>query len=244
LNKIIPPFNGFYKQTFNFLSELENENNNNTKWFSDNRDRYEKYLVLPSKAFVIAIGQFFNNLNPIIRTEPKFNKTLMRINKDIRFTRGLPYRDYFLIHFGKFKMDSEFYVYLNKNGIEYGLFINNTKGNELFFRNNKTQFKNEIINSFDKFNINGKFDLYELNKGPEFVLNNFNASKNFQTFSEMKFILIEKNLSVKNKIIYTADFLTETIKVFSVLYPIYCFAISSQPLKLLDEFEERMGIPI
>ncbi len=244
MSKKVPDFNGFQKQTFEFLAELEIEDNNNTAWFGRNREKYENYLVIPSKAFVVTIGQFFNHLNPAIRTEPKFNKTLMRINRDIRFTKGLPYRNYFLIHFGRFKMDSEFYVYLDKSGIEYGIFINNSKGDELYFPQNLRRFKKEIIDTFDKFKINGKFSLYELHKEPEFILDKFNAKKNFGIIDEMKYILLEKSYSVKNKIIFTADFLTEAIKVFSNLYPLYCFAISPNPLKLIHEFEERMGIPV
>ncbi len=63
-------FNGFSKNTFKFLTDLEK--NNNINWFSSNRSSYEEYIVNPSRAFVNPIGQFFNYLNPSIRTEPKF----------------------------------------------------------------------------------------------------------------------------------------------------------------------------
>jgi uncharacterized protein (TIGR02453 family) len=240
----IPAFSGFKPDSFKFLGQLEKEKNNNVTWFSKNRARYQENLVDSAKSFVVTIGQFFNHLNPAIRTEPKFNKTLMRINKDMRFSKGSPYKTYFLIHFGRFKMDSEFYVYLYKGGIQYGVFLNNAEGDELYLKKNLQKYRKEIINICKKFNINNKFSFYELHKVPELVLSSFNAAKNFETLLNMKYILLEKEITLDNKLVYSPDFLTEAIKTFSNLYPLYCFAISSNPLKLIDDFEERMGVAI
>ena len=68
-----------------------------------------------------------------------------------------------------------------------------------------------------------------------------NIEKDFDLFAATKYILLQKTLSKKEKIIYSAEFLNETIKTFSRLYPLYCFAISPQPLKMLNDFDERMG---
>ncbi|HED07947.1 MAG TPA: DUF2461 family protein, partial [Ignavibacteria bacterium] len=165
MKSLYPPFTGFPKELFKFLSDLEK--NNNTTWFNKHKDKYQDYLVTPCRSFVSDIGSFFNLLNPSIRTEPKFNKTLMRINKDMRFTKGDPYRNYFLIHFGKFKMDSEFFVYLNKNIVEYGLFINATKGDDLYFAENITSYENDIKEVITKYKINKQFALSEIKKESE-----------------------------------------------------------------------------
>jgi len=111
LKNEIEHFKGFFKESFLFLNDLAK--NNNTDWFAQNKHRYDDFIVKPAKSFVNDIAPYFNNLSTSIRTEPKFNKTLMRINKDMRFAKGSPYKTYFLIHFGRFKMDSEFYVYLD-----------------------------------------------------------------------------------------------------------------------------------
>jgi uncharacterized protein (TIGR02453 family) len=242
LSSRLPAFEGFTKGTFRFLSDLEK--NNNTKWFNENRDRYENFLVLPSKAFVSSMADFFNQLNPSIRTDPKFNNTLMRISKDMRFAKGDPYKNYFLIHFGRFKMDSEFYVYLDKSGIDYGVFLNNTQGDDLYLNQNINLYEKEITEAFRKFKLNRKYDLFELNKSPEIVFPKFDANKNFKHFAGMKYILLQNSFMKTDKIIYSADFLTSMIKTFSHLYPVYCFAISPKPLKLIEDFETRMGIPI
>ena len=240
----IPKFTGFKKQAFLFLKNLEKEKYNNVEWFSNNREIYQNHIVTPSKAFVQSMGQFFNHLNPSIRTEPKFNKTLMRINKDMRFSKGMPYRTFFLIHFGRFKMDSEFYVYLDKSGISYGIFINNSNGDDLYFNNNYSRLKKEIINSCKKFGVNNKYRLSELNKEPGLKSLSFNAQKDIEILGNMKYFLLEKQISLTHKLVFSPDLLTETIKNFSRLYPFYCFSISPDPLKLIDEFEERMGVAL
>ncbi len=234
-------FNGFRKGIFAFLSDLESEENNNVSWFSENRKRYDNDVVLPAKAFVNSIGEFFNQLNPAIRTEPKFNKTLMRMNKDMRFTKGVPYRTYFLIHFGRFKLDSEFYVYFDKDGLEIGIFLNNKAGDQLFFKENLIKYSKEIKEVFEHYNIAG-FDLHKMDKEPELVVKNFLAEKHFRLLENLKYILFQRSYNKTENIIYSGDFLNEAIKTFSGFYPLLCFAYSPRPLTLLNDFEERMGV--
>ncbi len=238
----IPPFKGFNKDIFTFLDELEKDNN--TKWFDINRDRYQENIVLPAKSFVAAIGQFFTQLNPAIRTEPKFNKTLMRINKDMRFAKDAPYKTYFLIHFGRFKMDSEFYLYFDKSGASFGILLNGEEGDDLFFSRNLERHPKEILKTFKNYNLNSRLDFHEFKKTPQLVQKNFNADKHFDLLKKSNYMLFEKEIPKKNKTLYTADILTELVKNYASLYPLYCFAISPQPLKLIDKFEETMGVPV
>jgi hypothetical protein len=240
LSSDIPSFSGFRKETFDFLGELSE--NNTLQWFTENRTRYDNDLVTPSKSLIIALAPFFNQLVPAISTEPKFDRTLLRINKDARFPNGLPYRTYFLIHFRRFKNDSEFYVYLNSKGVEIGLYINNTLGSELFFNKNLPGHKEELIDIFRRFNINDKFDFYSFNKEPELISKNFNIEKDFNTMAKTKSILLQKELSRNEEVIYSTDFIIEVIKTFSQLYPVYSFSISPNPLHLIETFEEQIGV--
>ena len=241
LNKNFPlPFTGFSKNTFKFFSDIEK--NNNSDWFSSNRSVYDNYIVEPSRAFVNSIGQFFNYVNPSIRTEPKFNKTLMRISNDMRFSKKNPYKNYFLIHFGRFKMDSEFYVYIDKKGIEYGIFLNNSIDDGLYFNQNVLSNRKEIIKTFKNYKLNNKFSFYSFKKDSKLLAEKFNAEKDFDVFERTKYILLQKSLLKKEKIVCKTDFLNEAVKTFSRLYPLYCFAISPRPLKFLNDFEERIGV--
>lgn len=234
-------FKGYSEETLKFFSSLEK--NNSVEWFKRNRERYENYIVNPSKSLVNELAPFFQHLNPAIRTEPKFNQTLMRINKDMRFSKGEPYKNYFLVHFGRFKMDSEFYLYINKEGFTAGMFLNNGKGENLFFNNNLKRYKKEIIEVSKKFGIEGKFNLFTFKKSiTEKLITNFKAEKNINKLSELEFILLEKEFSLKSKIPFSSKLTIELIKMFSKLYPLYCFAIFPEPLKEIEKFEERIGI--
>ena len=41
----------------------------------------------PARAFVTSIGPFIKFINPGFDTEPKFNRTLVRLNRDMRFAK-------------------------------------------------------------------------------------------------------------------------------------------------------------
>lgn len=234
------PFTGFSEELFRFLNDLRE--NNNIEWFHANKNRYREYLVKPAKSYVSEIGDFFNKLNPSIRTEPKFNKTLMRINKDMRFTKGDPYRDYFLIHFGKFKMDSEFFLYFEADEFQIGLFINNSKGEEFFFKENFNKYEKIITKIFKENNLNKNYDLYRLNKEPELVINKFDAEKDLKILPQLKYVLLQKVLPPDYKILFSDELLVESVKIFSGLYPLYIFATSPDPLKELEHFKDNFGI--
>lgn len=141
-------------------------------------------------------------------------------------------------------MDSEFYVYIDKKGIEYGVFLNNSIDNDLYFNQSISSHRTEIIKAFKKYKLNNIFNLYSFKKNSELLSAKFNAEKNFELLTNTKYILLQKSLLTKDKIIFSPEFLNETIKTFSRLYPLYCFAISPQPLKLLNEFDDRMGVAL
>ena len=245
MSKIIAPFEGFRPELFKFMKGLEK--NNNTKWFNDHHDEYENYLVNPAKSFITSIAPFFNQLNPSIRTEPKFNETIMRISNDMRFSKGDPYRNYFLVHFGKFKMDSEFYLYFDKDRISFGLFLNNTKGEDLYFKQNIEDYRKEIILAFGEYKLNGKFDLHQITHGKEglaLVKTKFNADKDFDKLAGLKHILLENAFTSGNKKVYSPDLISHLVKTYSRLYPLYCFAVSPKPLNLIESFEENMGVVV
>lgn len=188
------------------------------------------------------MGQFFNRLYPAIRTEPKFNETIMRINKDLRFSKGEPYRTYFLIHFGRFKLDSEFYVSFEADSFDLGLFINNSgKDANFHFRENLEKHPNEFLNILERYKINSNFELYELDKQPVLIDKKLKGSEHLGIMKDLKMMLIQKSLSTKAKVIFSPDFILEAVRIFSILFPVYCFAAFPQPMKMVDEFEEQFG---
>ena len=230
-------FTGFTEELFLFLKDLKN--NNDTEWFHKNRERYQKHLVEPARSFVNEISPFLNQLNPAIRTEPKFNKTLLRLNKDMRFVKGEPYRTYFLIHFGRFKRDSEFFIYFEEDEVQIGLYINNIDPDNIYFNKNITKYEKEIMQIFGDYKLNNRYDLYALAKEPEKIKPRFNAQKNFQKLLPIKNILFQKVNSPAKSKVFSVNFLIEAIKIFTQLYPLYAFSITPDPLKELDKFKEN-----
>ena len=86
-------FEGFGKGTTLFLSGLAR--NNDKKWFEAHREDYESHLMEPAKSFVEAIGPRLKKLDKSIHAEAKVNGSIMRINRDIRFSKDKsPYKDH------------------------------------------------------------------------------------------------------------------------------------------------------
>ena len=75
----------FSKETSSFLQELTD--NNNKEWFQDNKERYTSFVIDPFKQLVISLSEFMLNIDPEFVVEPKVDKTISRINKDIRFSK-------------------------------------------------------------------------------------------------------------------------------------------------------------
>ncbi len=229
-------FEGFSSNLFKFLVNLEKHNS--VDWFHKNRDNYQKFLVEPAKGFIKDMAPFFNQINPSIRTEPKFNETIMRLNKDMRFAKGDPYRAFLLIHFGRFKMDSEFFLFFEPDDYELGFFINNCTGDNLYFKQNLSRYKKEIIDVCKRYKINGNYSFYELHD-PSNQVKKFDAEKHYQKLEETEHIILHLNKKPTLKKLYSSDIIPEMMKMVTNIYPLYCFAISPQPLTELQRFEEN-----
>jgi uncharacterized protein (TIGR02453 family) len=74
-------FNGF-KKALPFLKSIRK--NNSKEWFEAHRDEYENYILNPSKAFVVEMGEHLMALEPSVEADPKINKSLFKIYRDIR----------------------------------------------------------------------------------------------------------------------------------------------------------------
>ncbi len=233
-------FNGFSKEVFSFFTDLEK--NNNVEWFHKNKERYQSFVVEPTKAFVTELAPFLNRLNPAIRTEPKFNETIMRINKDMRFAKGDPYRNYWLIHFGRFKLDSEFFLYFEAGSSDMGIFLNRSKEEKHYFRQNLEKYEKEIREVCTRYKINGNYSLHYFEKMSIIkLLAKFDAEKHIGRLREHDMFLLQSNKPVSQKILFSENIVIEMMKMISRLYPLYCFAISPQPLKELQRFEDEFG---
>lgn len=86
-------FEGFSKKTFSFMKGLRK--NNSKKWFDAHRQEYEENLLDPAKAFVEAMGEKLHKISAEIHAEPRINRSIRRINRDLRFSQDKsPYKDH------------------------------------------------------------------------------------------------------------------------------------------------------
>ena len=88
------PFAGFPREGLDFLAGLAHEN---TKAFFDaHRATYESALLAPAKTFVVALGtELHERVSPGIRAEPRVNGSILRINRDTRFSADkAPYKEH------------------------------------------------------------------------------------------------------------------------------------------------------
>ncbi len=91
-------FGGFPKDTLAFLRELEKSN---TKTFFDaNKKRFEEVWVEPAKELVATLGPKLQKLAPSIEFEPRVGGSLMRMNRDVRFSKDKsPYKTHLDLFF-------------------------------------------------------------------------------------------------------------------------------------------------
>lgn len=75
-------FTGFSKKALPFLKQIQK--NNNKEWFAAHKSEYEEYILNPSRAFVVEMGEHLQALEPTINAIPKINKSLYRIYRDTR----------------------------------------------------------------------------------------------------------------------------------------------------------------
>ncbi len=84
-------FEGFSEETVAFLLDLKE--NNDQGWFNENRDLYEKHFLEPSRAFVKAMGRRLPEISPNMIADPRVNRSLFRLNRDVRFSSDkTPYK--------------------------------------------------------------------------------------------------------------------------------------------------------
>ena len=106
----------FTKATFNFLSELEA--NNNRAWFEANRSHYELLVREPAMEFITKMAPSLEKFAPHFRADPrKMGGSLMRVFRDTRFSRNkTPYKTNIGIQFrhelGKDVHAPGFYVHI------------------------------------------------------------------------------------------------------------------------------------
>ncbi|MCL5033830.1 MAG: DUF2461 domain-containing protein [Bacteroidetes bacterium] len=233
-------FSGFSEGTFEFFEQLYKHNS--VTWFRKHRDEYEQFLLNPARSFVVSIGPFIKFINPILDTEPKFNRTLVRINRDMRFAKK-PYKDFMLIRFGKSKWDSELFLYIDRNGMELGTFINNEKADgRRRFEENISSYESLFFDACKRYRIGGEFSAYELHYGTEPISESFVPKRDRLKFKGVDHIIFGKEIDKSDPVTSSKKLLAIAMKTFNRLYPLYIFSTSDNPAADLESYTSRIGL--
>ena len=77
-------FAGFPKGCVKFFRELAAHNEK--AWFEDHKAEYENVVKAPAAQFVVALGDRLRKVAPGVHAEPAVNKSIFRLNRDVRFS--------------------------------------------------------------------------------------------------------------------------------------------------------------
>ena len=119
-------FRGFPKELIMFFENLKK--NNSKDWFEKNRKDYEQFVMHPAREFVEEMGERLRDIAPAIHAIPKINKSLFKINRDVRFSKDKsPYKTFMGIWLwdgDRKRMEcSGFYLHVENNMVMIGVGI-------------------------------------------------------------------------------------------------------------------------
>jgi uncharacterized protein (TIGR02453 family) len=115
-------FTGFTKETFQFFTELKE--NNYKPWFEEHRMVYEQEILQPLKALVFAMTPAMYSIDSQMDFRPQ--KVISRIYRDIRFSNDKsPYKTNMWITFQRTVQNWEcfpgFYMEITADCYQYGM---------------------------------------------------------------------------------------------------------------------------
>lgn len=114
----------FSKESADFLKGLEQ--NNDKEWFDVHRDTYQKYVKKEAEEFAATVGEELKKISSKINVEPRVNRSIFRLNRDVRFSKDkTPYKT----HLGFFfwegpagrKEDPGFYLMIKPDEVLVGV---------------------------------------------------------------------------------------------------------------------------
>ena len=145
-------FTGFKEEGLKFLDEIVI--NNSKEWLDDNRERYERVIVEPNKAYVEEMGEHLQILVPNINAVAKINKSLFKIYRDARYHPLDPIKTKIGIIFwqggGHRMQSSSFYMHYEPH--------------EIFVATGIRNFKPPLLSAYREYikDVNKRKELHEI----------------------------------------------------------------------------------
>ncbi|UKT63115.1 DUF2461 domain-containing protein [Pedobacter mucosus] len=213
------------QETLKFIQEVAE--NNNREWFAINKPRYEEaksdVLILVSE---LILG--LSKVDPLLSAEADPKKSLMRIYRDVRFSKNKdPYKNNFGIWFSAKKGGNEpgYYLHIQpgKSFIAGGYWMPEAPHLKLIRQEidyNIDEFK-EVINN-KEFREN-----FQLGTGNSLK----NAPKGYDpadpNIEFLKLKSFEASMRLEDKEFFNPDLVNKLISYFKVVHPLVVFLRSA-----------------
>lgn len=119
-------FKGFPRECVKFFEGLAK--NNDKVWFGKHKTDFEDYVMEPARAFVVTMGERLRDIAPDVVADPRTDKSIFRIHRDIRFSRDkTPYKTHLALWFwegdGPRVDNSGFYFHMEPPSLFLGVGI-------------------------------------------------------------------------------------------------------------------------
>lgn len=211
----------------------ENYWQNSREWFQAHKEEYRKHVVDPMAELVVALTPFMKAVDPLMVCEPKVNKTISRIHRDLRYAKyDTLYRDEVWISFRRdhkeFPLYPQFYVYITP--LEFGYGCGYYLASPEVMRTirslivERSPHFTEMFSAFSKqkrFTLQG--DAYKKDRFPE-------EPAEYKVWLNKKTLFAEY-VSRAFDTLFSSDFPAQVTKDFENLIPLYQFLLYAEEKK-------------
>lgn len=211
----------------------ENYWQNSREWFQAHKEEYRKHVVDPMAELVVALTPFMKAVDPLMVCEPKVNKTISRIHRDLRYAKyDTLYRDEVWISFRRdhkeFPLYPQFYVYITP--LEFGYGCGYYLASPEVMRTirslivERSPHFTEMFSAFSKqkrFTLQG--DAYKKDRFPE-------EPAEYKVWLNKKTLFAEY-VSREFEGLFSPDFPAQVAKDFKKLIPLYQFLLYAEEKK-------------
>lgn len=137
-------FQGFSRELPAFFAGLSE--NNTTGWFQAHRDTWDKKILEPARRFIEDMGDRLATIDPGIVADPRIDKSIFRLNRDVRFSKDKsPFKTHLGIWFWNNaggRMEScGFYFHIEQNRFMMGT------GNYMFMGDQLERYRQAVADS-------------------------------------------------------------------------------------------------
>lgn len=222
-------FQGFRRDTFTFLEELEQ--NNSAEWFDANRDRYKSVLREPLRNLFKDVGPSLLRLDPNLETEAKYGKVMANIRKRWSDDAG----EYYPYLWGAFyqadqtkQTHAQLFVIVGSSYLSVG--IGAGKGAEDAvdtFRENIQTHPRLFYQLLEPLLDQGLMvTTYEAHGIEEHQVVDMSSPDDVPRLADLNWVDVERHYSPEDDILYRPEFAEEVTQLFKALYPLYLFFVS------------------